>query len=53
MEEKTHGRKAAARKEAKGKRKVGRNENMLDVRQDRTHCSSVQKRRQQKSVRHR
>ena len=52
MEERSRGRKAAATKEAKGKRKVGRNKNMLDVRQDRTHCSLV-KRRQQKSVRHR
>ena len=52
MEERRRGRKAAATKEAKGKRKVGRNKNMLDVRQDRTHCSLV-KRRQQKSVRHR
>ena len=31
----------------------GRNKNMLDVRQDRTHCRLVQERRQQKLVRHR
>ena len=40
----THGRKAVARKEAKGTRKVE---------QDRTHCSVVQKGRQQNFVRHR
>ena len=48
MEERTPGRKAAARKEAKGKRKVVRNQNVFDVRQDRTHCSLVQERRKQK-----
>ena len=30
----------------------GRQQNVLDVRQDRTHCSLVQKRRKQKPVRH-
>ena len=39
----THDRKAVARKEANGKRKVeGRNQKMLDVWQDKTHCSLVQ-----------
>ena len=54
MEERTPGRKAAARKKAKGKRKAAKeNQNVLDVWQNRTHCSLVQERRKQKSFRHR
>ena len=46
--EEKSGRKAAVRKEAKGK-KGG---NVLNVRQDRTHCSLVQERKKQEPVRH-
>ena len=53
MEERTIGRKAVTRKEARGKRKAARrHQNVLDVRQDKTHCSLVQERRKQQLVRH-
>ena len=49
------GGKNSWQKRGKGPRErwQGRNKNMLDVWQDRTHCSLVQERRQQKLVRHR
>ena len=46
-DERTHGRRAVARKEAKGKRMVARSG------KTRTHCSVVSKGRQQQLVRHR
>ena len=55
MEGRTHGRKGSGKKGSKGQEKGGKGDSreMLDVWQDRTHCSMVQERRQQKCVRHR
>ena len=54
MEERTRGRRGQ-RQERRKRAREGwqrRIQNMLDVRQDRTHCSLVQKRRKQKIIRH-
>ena len=47
--------KGSGKKRGKGQEKgwQGRNQNVLDVRQGRTHCSFVQEGRKQKLVRHR
>ena len=53
-EEKNSWQKGSGKTGGKGQEKGGKGEiqNVLDVRQDRTHCSLVQKRRKQKPVRH-
>ena len=53
-EERTRGeRQWQERRQRAGERWQRRNEDMLDVRQDRTHCSLVQERKQQEFVRNR
>ena len=54
MEEKNSWQKGSGKtgRQRARERRQGRNQNVLDVRQDRTHCSLVQERRKQEPVRH-